>query len=123
LSRTGLTNLLIRYLRDNLNFINIDYFIKKNTGRNTYNTKSYFKTLDENNDDIVMPRGFIGKLIRYCKEQNMSYHFQDKRIKLESAKYACPISLYDYQQKAVDATDKKDFGVIVAPPGSGKTIM
>jgi len=40
LSRTGLTNLLIRYLSDNLNFMNIDYFIKKNSGRNTYNTKA-----------------------------------------------------------------------------------
>ncbi len=123
LSRTGLTNLLIRYLRDNLNFINIHYFIKKNSGRNTYNTKSYFKTLDESNDNIVMPRGLIGKLLRYCKEQNILYHFEDKRVKLEPVKLACSVSLFDYQQRVVEATDKKDFGVIVAPPGSGKTMM
>src|SRR6266540_2321743 len=122
-SRTGLTNLLIRYLRDNLNFINIHYFIKKNSGRNTYNTKSYFKTLEESNDNIVMPRGLIGKLLRYCKEQNILYHFEDKRVKLEPVKLACSVSLFDYQQRVVEATDKKDFGVIVAPPGSGKTMM
>ncbi|HTF28767.1 MAG TPA: DEAD/DEAH box helicase [Flavitalea sp.] len=29
----------------------------------------------------------------------------------------------DYQQEAVDITNKKDFGVIVAPPGAGKTVM
>lgn len=31
--------------------------------------------------------------------------------------------LYDYQQPALAITDKKEMGVIVAPPGSGKTII
>lgn len=123
LSRTGLTNLLIRYLRDNLNFINIDYFIKKNTGRNTYNTPSHFKTLDENNDDFIVPRGFIGKLLRYCKEQDIPFAFEDKRVKLEAIDFSCTATLYEYQQRVLEVTDKKDFGVIVAAPGSGKTIM
>jgi superfamily II DNA or RNA helicase len=33
------------------------------------------------------------------------------------------IELYARQEKALKPTSKKDFGVIVAPPGSGKTIM
>ncbi|HXL57373.1 MAG TPA: DEAD/DEAH box helicase, partial [Chitinophagaceae bacterium] len=42
---------------------------------------------------------------------------------LEPVKFTCSVSLYDYQKKAVEATDNKDFGIIVAPPGSGKTMM
>src|SRR5699024_10825080 len=33
------------------------------------------------------------------------------------------IELYPHQKKALKPTGDKDFGVIVAPPGAGKTIM
>jgi superfamily II DNA or RNA helicase len=70
-----------------------------------------------------LPRGFIGRLLRYCKEQGIQYDFKDERKKIETVKFTPSISLYNYQQAVVDSTDKKDFGVIVAPPGSGKTII
>lgn len=31
--------------------------------------------------------------------------------------------MYDYQEAAVEITAKKDFGIIVAPPGTGKTVI
>jgi superfamily II DNA or RNA helicase len=70
-----------------------------------------------------MPRGIIGRLLRYCNEQKITYKFEDKRVKLEPFKFTSSISLYNYQQEAVEAANKKDFGVIVAPPGAGKTVM
>ncbi len=121
--RPNLDGQLYRYLRDHLNIKNNDFFIKKNSGKNTYKTEATIKILEEKDNELVLPRGFIGKLLRYCKEQNISYNFTDERRKLEAVKFTDFITLYDFQQPAVDITDKKDFGVIVAPPGSGKTVI
>lgn len=123
LHRFGLDPLLARYLRDNLHFMNVDYLIKKQSGRSTYGTQMYFKTIEEKENTIVMPRGIIGKLLPYCNEQKIAYRLEDKRTKLEPVKFTSSISLYDYQQEAVEITNKKDFGVIVAPPGAGKTVI
>ncbi|MES2329308.1 MAG: DEAD/DEAH box helicase family protein [Bacteroidota bacterium] len=123
LPRFGLNPLLIKYLKDTLNFINADYLIRKRSGKNTHSTEAYFKTVEEKEDTLVLPRGFIGRLLRFCNEQKIIYQLEDKRIKLEPVRFSSSISLLDYQQKTLDITDKKDFGVIVAPPGSGKTVM
>ncbi len=123
LSKERAPNLLLRYLKDNLNFRNTEYIVKKSNSKNNFGTERYFKSLDDQGDNLVFPRGFIGKLIRYCREQNIDYFLEDKRVKLEQVEYNFSASLHPYQQVAVDITDKKDFGVIVSPPGSGKTIM
>ena len=122
-SKSSLPNLMLRYLRDNLNFINTEYLIKKSTGKNTFGTEKYFTNLDHQADNLIIPRGFIGSLVRYCRVQKIDYFLEDKRIKAEPVDFHFSASLYPYQQAAVDVTDKKDFGVIVSSPGSGKTII
>ncbi len=123
LPRFGLNPVVSKYLKDNLNFMNVDYLIKQSAGRNTYGTQMNFETVEEKENTLVMPRGIIGRLLRYCNEQKITYRLEDKRIKLERVKFTSSISLHDYQQVAVEITNKKDFGVIVAPPGAGKTVM
>lgn len=121
--RHELTPPLISYLRENLNFLNVDYLIKGKSGRSTYNIEPYFRTLNEKDGLVFLPRGFAGKLINHCKEHSISYQFEDKRVKLEPVQFKSIISLDEHQRKAVEATNTKDFGVIVAPPGAGKTII
>lgn len=121
--RHNLTSRTLDYLRQNLNFLNAEFLIKKKVGKSTYNTETYFRTLGETNDHISIPRGFIGTLIQYCKDQHTPYLFEDKRERMEPVDYKSAISLYEYQQAALEITEMKDFGVIVAPPGSGKTVM
>lgn len=114
---------LMTYLRESLNFRNVDYLIKQKSGKSTYNTEPYFRTLEERDGLVFLPRGFAGKLIEYCEEQKIPYCLDDKRAKLETIPFQFTATLHGYQQEAVESTSKKDFGVIVAPPGSGKTIM
>ncbi|MEO8854894.1 MAG: DEAD/DEAH box helicase family protein [Ginsengibacter sp.] len=121
--RKQLTPDTISFLRDNLNFINSDYIIKKKLGKNTFGTEPYFKMLEEKDDLVLLPRGFIGKLLRFFNENKIIYHLVDERKKLTEINFNFKASLYERQQQAVDITDKKDMGVIVAPPGSGKTIV
>ena len=123
IQRDGLTTLLINFLKDELNFANSEFFIKKKSGKNTFGTERYFKSVEETENEVILPRGFIGKLLRFCKEQNLEFDFQDNRKPKEEIQYSFNANLRNHQEKVIDTVSKKDFGVIVAPPGSGKTVM
>lgn len=123
INRSALPIPFINFLKEELNFANSEYFIKKNIGKNTWETKKYFKLIKETENDLIIPRGFIGKLIRFCKENKIEYVFQDERVKLPPVGFMCNITLQDHQVNACEAASKKDYGVIVAPPGTGKTII
>lgn len=123
LSRVGLTSALINFLKEELNFANSEFFIKKKSGRNTYETARYFKLIGESESEIFIPRGFIGKLLRFCKESQIEFEFVDERKLRPSISYAFNASLRNHQIGVIESVSKKDYGVIVAPPGSGKTLI
>lgn len=114
---------LITFLKDELNFFNTDFIIKKNSGRTTFGTKRYFKFIEESNGCVIIPKGFIKKLVVYCIQQNIPYQLNDSRKLLPPVVFSFNASLKEYQLPAVVAASKKDIGLIVAPPGSGKTVV
>ncbi|WP_254091998.1 DEAD/DEAH box helicase [Dawidia soli] len=114
---------MIEYLKEELSFTNSEFLVKKKIGKNTWGTQRYFKLIEEHENTLAVPRGFIGKLLRFCKENEFTYEFKDERIKLECAAFTSTIQLRDHQRVAIEATQRKDLGVIVAPPGPGKTII
>ena len=123
ISRKGLSASLVAFLKEELNFANNEYQVKKNINKNTFGVKRYFKLFNETPDSIVVPRGFIGRLLRFCKEQHIEYVLEDQRKKTELISFKGSITLREYQLFAQQAATKKDFGIIVAPPGSGKTVL
>lgn len=123
LNRSSINLSLINFLKDELNFVNSEFLVKKNLGKNTWGLERNFRFVEEKNGQVVIPRGAIGKLLKFCKEQNIEYDFIDERIKNPSVSFSANIQLREHQQIVVDATSKKDFGVIVSPPGSGKTVI
>jgi superfamily II DNA or RNA helicase len=123
INRNGLPQVLISYLRDELNFVNTEYIIKKKMGKNIRGTKYYFKCIEETGNVVIIPRGTIGKLLRFCKQNKIEYDFNDERQKKSPVEYTCDIHLRDYQIPALEVAEKKDIGIIVAPPGTGKTVI
>lgn len=123
LNRENLSPNITKYIRDELNFINSDYLVKKKMGRSTWQTEKYFKLIGEQDDSITIPRGFLPELIAFSKKQGVQYEIKDRRKKRSFVTFNSSIQLHSWQEEALEPTTKKDFGVIVAPPGSGKTIM
>lgn len=123
LSRIGLTPTLISFLKEELNFANSEFFIKNKSGRNTLETTRYFKLVEETESEIYIPRGFIGKLLRFCKESQIEFEFVDERKPKPFISFAFNTALRNHQLDVIETVSKKDFGVIVAPPGSGKTVV
>jgi superfamily II DNA or RNA helicase len=123
INRNGLTLKLTNFLKEELNFTNAEFFVKQKSGRNTYGTKRYFKFIEEKEHELIIPKGFIGKIVRYCKEENLDYEFIDNRRRVNSVVFSFHAQLKPYQISVINAVSKKDIGVIVAPPGSGKTVI
>jgi superfamily II DNA or RNA helicase len=123
ISREGMTTPLINYLKEELNFTNSEFIIKKKIGKNTFGTERYFKFVEETENEVIVPRGFVGKLIRFCRENKIEHNFIDERKKHKAVPFLFNAQLREHQQAAIESISKKDLGVIVAPPGSGKTIV
>lgn len=123
LSRAGLPIVLISFLREEVNFTNSEFIIKKKIGRNTFGTERYFRFAEETASEVIIPRGFVGRLIRFCRDNKIEYDFSDKRKKLNPVIFSFDAQLRECQNPALENIQRKDIGVIVAPPGSGKTVL
>ncbi len=123
LKRLHLNRKLTEFIRENLNFLNSDYLVKKNMGKSTFNLEKYFRLIEETPDEIILPRGFVANLIFFCGKENIPFKIVDNRKKLDPVDFESNIELRPEQKAAIEKTLGKDFGVIVSPPGSGKTVI
>lgn len=123
LNRLAIPISLVNFLKEELNFASTEFIVKKKSGRNTFGTERYFRLVEETDSKVILPKGFAGKLLRFCKETNIPFEFNDERKKKQEIPFQFQTALREYQTTALIASSKKDMGVIVAPPGSGKTII
>ncbi|WP_462282147.1 TOTE conflict system archaeo-eukaryotic primase domain-containing protein, partial [Salinivirga cyanobacteriivorans] len=123
LKRAQLSQKLIVFLREQLNFYNSDYLAKKNLGKSVFNTEKFFMLIEESENEVMIPRGFSASLVQFCNKDSIPYKIIDKREKKDSIDFDSNIELLDHQELAIEKSRAKDFGVIVSPPGSGKTVI
>ncbi len=123
LKRIQLNQKLIEFLRDNLNFLNSDYIVKQQLGKTAYNIEKYFKLIEETSEGIIIPRGFASSLVKFCNSERIPIKIIDERCKQDEIIMNSKIDLLPHQEEVLERAKSKDFGVIVSPPGSGKTII
>ncbi|WP_163325539.1 DEAD/DEAH box helicase [Draconibacterium mangrovi] len=123
LKRAQLSQKLIVFLREQLNFYNSDYLAKKNLGKSVFNTEKFFKLIEESENEVMIPRGFSASLVQFCAKEKIPFKIIDNREKKDPIDFESEIMLQDHQEIALEKIREKDFGVIVSPPGSGKTVI
>ena len=57
------------------------------------------------------------------KNKNLQYKIINERKLKSEVKFKPKITLYDYQQSSFEEIADKEYGVVVAPPGAGKTVI
>ncbi len=72
---------------------------------------------------LIAPRGSARQLIQIAKRNDEEIQIIDNRRTLESVDFQFNGELRNFQVPAVKSCLSKDFGVLVAPTGSGKTCM
>lgn len=73
---------------------------------------------------ILVPRGYLPKLLDLCEGYNISVNIEDCRVVQPVAiPFLEGVTLRCYQEKAVNDALHVDQGVIISPTGSGKTLI
>ncbi|MGM0366253.1 MAG: TOTE conflict system archaeo-eukaryotic primase domain-containing protein [Actinomycetota bacterium] len=114
---------LANYLKKNLNFINSEYIVKQKIGKSVYGVDKFFNLIKESKQAVMIPRGFMSQLKNFCDGEKIDYRIIDKRPKIENIEFRSKIRLNDLQEKVIQSCEKTRGGVIVAPPGFGKTVI
>ncbi len=110
-------------LKNQLTLKNPKWVENNHRGRWNRGTPEFLTFYSESDDGPVLPRGYMRPLINTCKRFGIEFKIIDKRRKLEKADFTFSGELKPFQQKAVDEMLKKEFGVLTAATGAGKTVM
>lgn len=121
--RRYLTPPTIKFLKEKLNFLNTEYLTKKRLGKSVYRVQKYFKLINESGDSIFLPRGFLDQLVSFLKSEGIPFEIQYAYPDIKPAIFKNLMQLTPSQQEAAQKALNHDGGVIVAPPGSGKTMI
>ena len=65
INRLHLSSQITRFLKEKLNFINTEYLIKSRLGKSVYKVQKFFKLIEEDGDNIFLPRGFLSQLVSF----------------------------------------------------------
>lgn len=114
---------LASYLREELNILNIGYVVKERAGLPTYGEKKFIKTLEQTDETILVPRGFLKRLCAWLDERAIKYRIIDERLTADSVGLAPSYTLLPYQESAVASFNAAEQGILIAPAGAGKTLM
>lgn len=112
---------LRRFCEENLILPNPDYVSAKRMGRWTGNMEEKLYLYSEDGGDLILPSGCFREVWVFAVEARADWetHFHP----FIGGGLSGHVSLYDYQEKAVNAMVKAKSGVLEAPCGSGKTQM
>jgi superfamily II DNA or RNA helicase len=118
-----LSSKIISFIKEELNIFNKEYMIKKRLGKSVFKTEKYFNLIQDNKDEILLPRGFLEKLTAYFKIEKIVYKIKKEYKKHKAVKFKSGIKLHNEQKKILLKIRNKTNGIIVSPPESGKTII
>jgi hypothetical protein len=103
---------------------NPEFYDRQRQRRSTWNIPRYLRNYDETLDgDLILPRGLLPLLEQLVESSGSSLDIDDQRAAGCAQSFECSARLRAEQQEAVDAATASDRGVLVAPPGTGKTVM
>ena len=123
LNRSQLTPSIVEFLKEKLNFLNTEYLTRKRLGKSVYQVQKYFRLVEESGELVTLPRGFLEELISYLEEHTIKYEIATEHSEFPKFSFKNNIVLRAEQKLLVDAVSPRANGVIVAPPGSGKTMI
>lgn len=111
-------------LKKRLRFKNPKWLENERRGRWNKGVPEYLSFCHETpGGGLAVPRGFIRHLILMCREAEIPHEIEDIRRSLSPVDFQFSGELAAFQETAVAAMEAKEFGVLSAPTGSGKTVM
>ena len=100
------------------------FYERQRRRASTWNTPRYLQNFDETpSGDLVLPRGLLDRVDRLIAQAGSRLELTDEREAGHPQTFEFTAALDPEQQSALDALLAHDLAVLVAPPGSGKTVI
>lgn len=114
----------LEYISGALTFTNQEYFARKAaTGRRPRGISTKVKAFWGTPKRVTLPRAFLGPFVAHLNDLDIDHEIADHRVFFESVSFEDSIEFRPGQGEAIDAVIAAGPSVLVAPPGSGKTVM
>jgi hypothetical protein len=119
----GLPNSLVSGFKRTATFANPEFFRMQRMRFSTWKTPRYVFCGDFKGNELILPRGCLDLCLDLSNQIGANVNTFDERPSFKKIKVKFKGKLRADQQKSVKETLKFDTGVLVAPPGVGKTVM
>lgn len=123
IEKKGLPSSLINRIKRLAAFQNPEFYKKQNMRLSTALTPRVIACFEDHTDHVSIPRGCVDELKELFTEHDIALSIDDKRIAGEYHDFTFHGELTEPQQEAVKEILRHDQGVLVAPPGFGKTVI
>ncbi|BAW03481.1 DEAD/DEAH box helicase [Nocardia seriolae] len=103
---------------------NPEFYTRQRARRSTWDTPRFLRSYDETLDgDLILPRGLLALLTTLVESADSTLNIDDNRIGGSEQSFTCASELRPEQHTALHAIESQDTCVLVAPPGTGKTVI
>ncbi|WP_152345895.1 DEAD/DEAH box helicase [Brevibacterium sp. CFH 10365] len=119
----GMPSVLLSDLKHLSSLANPEFYRKQAMRMSTFGEPRVVVRFDEDDTELRMPRGLFDDVRSRLESAGYTVRRRSSRRKRESIDVPFTGKLRPDQQTAVSEVVSHDLGVLVAPPGSGKTVM
>ena len=104
-------------------FQNPEFYKKQRMRFSTHATPRVICCAEIVDGYLALPRGCLDDVQTLLKEYDIKLNIEDKRITGHETNFLFDGTLNEEQEQALASVLDADFGVFVAPPGTGKTVL
>lgn len=124
-SAAGLPPTMLATLRHAASMRNPAFYDRERRRQSTWDIPRFLRLYDETLDgDLLLPRGLDDRLDKLLRSVGSSIRIAaDNRMAGAAHAFAFAATLTPEQQAAHDELFRHDLGLLVAPPGAGKTVV
>jgi len=123
LEKSGMPPWLLSQIKHLASFHNPKFYERQKLRLSTFQIPRLVKCYEEDIYHVHLPRGIFEDIRQIAKEAGSELSVVDGRSNLERLSFKFRGSLTQSQEGAVHNLLAHEMGVLVAPPGAGKTVM
>ncbi|NCN40846.1 DEAD/DEAH box helicase family protein [bacterium] len=114
---------VVAKLKKTASFANPEFYKRQRMRMQTYPLSRFIFSGEMRTTEIVLPRGVLDEVTKILTVAGVQVIIRDERIGRKKLKADFTGELTQAQTDAVKRLRKSDIGILMAPPGSGKTVM
>jgi superfamily II DNA or RNA helicase len=124
LEQAELTPAFLASLKHAASMKNPLFYERQRLRISTWGLPQFLRSFEETLDGgLILPRGLTDKVTSLVEQAGSRLEMADERDQGTVRKFTFTAALSKDQRQAADALTSHDLGVLVAPPGSGKTVI